>query len=104
MITVGEAVELLKAGFTMDDIKSMESWQAEQEHKKKEQEQPPEQKKEQKDEENAFDVRLNKLTGLVENLVETVGKLPFSFSMGMNEEQNVDNILASIINPPKKGD
>ena len=102
MVTINEALELIKAGFSVEDIRAMDSKPAEE--KKPEQEQKQEQEK--KPEANEFDARLEKLTGVVENLVETVGKLPFSFSMGDNGSASTDSILASIINPheEKKGD
>ena len=98
MVTISEALELIKAGFSVEDIRAMDS-------KPKQEEQKPEQKQEQK-ETSAFDERLDKLTGVVENLVETVGKLPFSFSMGdYAKENDVNTILGTIINPNgTKGD
>lgn len=106
MVTINEALELLKAGFTVEDIRAMD---AKPEQKQEQQpEQQSEQKPEQKPEQGgAYDARLDKLTGIVENLVETVGKLPFSFSMGdYSKENDVNSVLASIINPNenKKGD
>ena len=92
MVTINDALELIKAGFTVEDIRAMDT--------------EPEQKPEQKPE-NSFDARIDKLTGIVENLVETVGKLPFSYSMGdYAKENDVNAVLASIINPNenKKGD
>lgn len=103
MVNINEALELIKAGFSVEDIRAMDS--------KPEQEQKPEQKPEEQpkpeQKPNEFDTRLDKLTGVVENLVETVGKLPFSFSMGDYVKQDsADSVLASIINPKqeKKGD
>ena len=104
MVTIAEALELIKAGFSVDDIRAMDSKPEQKE------EQKPEQKEEQKPEQENktnFDARLDKLTGVVENLVETVGKLPFSFSMGdYAKETDVNSVLASIINPNenKKGE
>lgn len=102
MVTINEALELIKAGFSVEDIRAMDSKPTDE--KKPKQEQKHEQ--EQKPEASEFDARLEKLTGVVENLVETVGKLPFSFSMGDNSGASTDSILASIINPheDKKGD
>lgn len=102
MVTINEALELINAGFSVEDIRAMDS--KPKEEQKPEQKPKEEQKPEQKP--NEFDARLEKLTGVVENLVETVGKLPFSFSMGDNGGASTDSILASIINPheEKKGD
>ena len=106
MVTISEALELIKAGFSVEDIRAMDSKPKQEEQKQEQkQEQKTEQKQEQK-ETSAFDERLDKLTGAVENLVETVGKLPFSFSMGdYAKENDVNTILGTIINPNgTKGD
>lgn len=102
MVTINEALELIKAGFSVEDIRAMDSKPAED----KKPEQEPKHEPEKKTDTNEFDARLEKLTVVVENLVETVGKLPFSFSMGDNGGASTDSILASIINPheEKKGD
>lgn len=106
MVTISDALKLIEAGFSVEDIRAMDT-PAEQPkpEQKLEQEQKPEQKPE-KEQKTDFDMRLDKLTSVVENLVETVGKLPFSFSMGdYTKEDDVNSVLAAIINPnEKKGD
>ena len=105
MVTIADALKLLEAGFSVEDIRAMDTLPKDGEQK---QEQKPEQKQEQKPEqkqEQTSDPRIDALAASVEKLVDVVGKLPFNFSMGdFNKEQDADAILASIINPTKKGD
>ena len=97
MVTIADALKLLEAGFSVEDIRAMDTLPKDGEQK---QEQKPEQKQEQ-----TSDPRIDALAASVEKLVDVVGKLPFNFSMGdFNKEQDADAILASIINPTKKGD
>ena len=96
MVTIADALKLLEAGFSVEDIRAMDTPPKDGEQK---QEQKPEQKQEQ-----TSDPRIDALAASVEKLVDVVGKLPFNFSMGdFNKEQDADAILASIINPTKKG-
>ena len=91
MVTINEALKLIEAGFSVEDIRAMDSADTKPEQK-------PEQKPEIKD-----DPRISALTDTVEKLVDVVGKMPFFASMGeVSAEKDADAILASIINPPKK--
>lgn len=96
MVTIADALKLLEAGFSVDDIRAMDAPP----------EQPaPEQKQEQKQEpkqELQPDPRIDALTSSVEKLVGIVGKMPFFASMGepQNVNDSADAVLASIINPP----
>lgn len=92
MVTVAQALELLGAGFSVDDIRAMDT-PTEQEPKQEPKQEPE------------ADPRIDALTATVEKLVDVVGKMPFYASMGTpNTDADADAILASIINPPKKGD
>lgn len=109
MVTIADALKLLEAGFSVEDIRAMDKPPKEEAPEKKpeqkpeqKQEQKQEQKPEQKPEQNS-DPRIDALAESVEKLVNIVGKLPFNFSMGDFEKDNdADAILASIINPTSK--
>ena len=96
MVTIKEALSLLEAGFTVEDIRAMDTAP----DPKPDDEQKPDPKPEQKP-----DPRIDALTSTIEKLVETVGKMPFFASMGQpSSDSDTDAILASIINPPRKDD
>ena len=100
MVTINEALELIKAGFSVDDIRAMDSKPAEE--KKPEQEQKPAEEKKPEQEQKS-DPRIDALTASVEKLVDVVGKMPFFASMGTpSADADADSVLASIINPPTK--
>lgn len=95
MVTISEALKLIEAGFSVEDIRAMDT-PAEQPK--------PEQKQEPKQEptpEQKADTRIDALTTSVEKLVGIVGKMPFFANMGEPKSVNdsADEVLASIINP-----
>ena len=92
MVTINEALKLLDAGFSVEDIRAMDAPP----------EQPAQEPKQEPKQEPQTDPRIDALTTSVEKLVGIVGKMPFFASMGepQNVNDSADTILASIINPP----
>lgn len=105
MVSIKEAIALLEAGFTVEDIRAMDAPPADPEQKEEQKEDQKKEQKEDQKKEQKTDPRIDALTSTVEKLVDVVGKMPFFASMGdYGKENDTDAVLASIINPPKKED